>query len=119
MTSAYKPSILTEAGQRTLHEENQRSIDDLRQRIDRVIEQNEALLVALRTIIGGPIDNIETLLRFRDEHQRFIRYDRRITLAAESIAVWAIRGALVGITVSMAWGLGAMGAFGLFKDWIK
>lgn len=114
-----QPNRQAEDRLHALHLENQRAIDDLRVRLDHLLAQSEAQLVALRTIIGGPIGDMEALLRFRDEHQRFRIYDRRITTAAEGLAVWAIRGLLVGMAALTMWGMGSIGAFSALKEWIK
>lgn len=111
--------LLTEEVQQRLHAENQQAIDHLRTKIDMLIQQNEAQMLALRMIIGGSVTDTEALLRFHEEQQRFRRYDRRISDAAESIATWTIRMFLIGGIVIAVWGMAAVGIFDAVKALIS
>ena len=111
--------IMNADSQRRLHDENQRAIDQLRSRLDTVIAQNEAQTAALRIIVGCPISDTEALMKFRDEHRRFQRYDQRISEASETLIRWIMRLILVGAIAFMVVGMSFAGVFDALRSLTK
>ncbi len=111
--------ILSEEGQRRLHRENQDAIDKLRAKLDKVLEQNEIQMHALRVIIGSSVTDTEALLRFRDEHRRLLGYDKRLTAATDSMVSWTMRFLFVGAVVLVLVGLSVTGILDMIKQIVK
>lgn len=107
--------ILNPETQERLHRENQEAIADIRSKLDRLISEHEEQNRALRIIIGGPVSDMEVLMRFWNEHHRLIRYDRRITDVAETMAQWITRGILAGSIVLVVVGMAYVGVFDSIK----
>ena len=99
-----------------LHIENRKAISALHNQLDILIRQTEEQSLALRMIVGCPLNDTDGLLRFREEHQRFLRYDRRISSASEAIAEWMVRMFLIGGILLVVWGMAAVGFFDMVKS---
>lgn len=106
---------LTEETQRELHMENKEAIDDIRLKLDTLIHQNEIQTLALRVIIGGAANDTEALIKFREEHQRLLRYDQKIAVAWEGLAIWIIRLLLIGLLAIVFWGVASTGVLEMIK----
>jgi len=105
--------------QQRLHAENQQAIASICARLDTLMAQTEQQSAALRAIIGGALTDTEALIRFREEHRRFQRYDQSISDATQTLMRWIGRAVVVGGIALMLVGLAANGVGdvlrGLFK----